>query len=89
MAERIVNAAGWNIALQPRVSFTEHPAPPAFRFPFTVPDRLWRLQAPACFRTIKFFDQEPYPPRELRAEAKRLNEKANRLFDLDGETSSF
>ena len=56
VAERIVNAAGWNIALQPRVSFTEHPAPPGFRFPFTVPDRLWRLEAPACFRTIKFFD---------------------------------
>lgn len=55
-AERIVNAAGWNIALQPRVSFTEHPAPPGFRFPFTVPDRLWRLEAPGCFRTIKFFD---------------------------------
>jgi transcriptional regulator with XRE-family HTH domain len=56
VAERIVNAAGWNIALQPRVSFTQHPAPPGFRFPFTVPDRLWRLEAPACFRTIKFFD---------------------------------
>lgn len=56
VAERIVNAAGWNIALQPRVSFTEHPAPPGFRFPFTVPDRLWRLEAPACFRSIKFFD---------------------------------
>lgn len=56
VAERIVNAAGWNIALQPRVSFTAHPAPPGFRFPFTVPDRLWRLEAPACFRTIKFFD---------------------------------
>lgn len=56
VAERIVNAAGWNIALQPRVSFTEHPAPPGLRFPFTVPDRLWRLEAPACFRTIKFFD---------------------------------
>jgi len=56
VAERLVNAAGWNIALQPRVSFTEHPAPPGFRFPFTVPDRLWRLEAPACFRTIKFFD---------------------------------
>ncbi|GAB3195278.1 hypothetical protein GCM10027062_01910 [Nocardioides hungaricus] len=56
VAERIVNAAGWNIALQPRVSFTEHPAPPGFRFPFTVPDRLWRLEAPACLRTIKFFD---------------------------------
>ncbi len=56
VAERIVNAAGWNSALQPRVSFTEHPAPPGFRFPFTVPDRLWRLEAPACFRTIKFFD---------------------------------
>lgn len=56
VAERIVNVAGWNIALQPRVSFTEHPAPPGFRFPFTVPDRLWRLEAPACFRTIKFFD---------------------------------
>lgn len=51
-----MNAAGWNIALQPRVSFTEHQAPPGFRFPFTVPDRLWRLEAPACFRTIKFFD---------------------------------
>lgn len=56
VAERIVNAAGWNIALQPRVRFTEHPAPTGFRFPFTVPDRLWRLEAPACFRTIKFFD---------------------------------
>lgn len=56
VAERIANAAGWNIALQPRVSFTEHPAPEGFRFPFTVPDRLWRLEAPACFRTIKFFD---------------------------------
>lgn len=56
VAERIVNAAGWNIALQPRVTFTEHPAPPGFRFPFTIPDRLWRLEAPACFRTIKFFD---------------------------------
>lgn len=56
VAERIVNAAGWNIALQPRVTFTEHPAPPGFRFPFTVPDRLWRLEAPTCFRTIKFFD---------------------------------
>lgn len=56
VAERLVNAAGWNIALQPRVSFTEHPAPPGFRFPFTVPDRLWRLEAPTCFRTIKFFD---------------------------------
>jgi transcriptional regulator with XRE-family HTH domain len=56
VAERIVNAAGWNIALQPRVTFTEHAAPPGFRFPFTVPDRLWRLEAPACFRTIKFFD---------------------------------
>lgn len=56
VAERIVNAAGWNIALQPRVSFTEHPPPPGFRFPFTIPDRLWRLEAPACFRTIKFFD---------------------------------
>ena len=56
IAERIVIAAGWNIALQPRVSFTEHPPPPGFRFPFTVPDRLWRLEAPACFRTIKFFD---------------------------------
>lgn len=56
VAERIVNAAGWNVALQPRVSFTEHPAPPGFRFPFTVPDRLWRQEAPACFRTIKFFD---------------------------------
>lgn len=33
-----------------------HPLPPGFRFPFTVPDRLWRLEAPACFRTIKFFD---------------------------------
>lgn len=56
VAERLVNAAGWNIALQPRVSFTEHPAPPGFRFPFVVPDRLWRLEAPMCFRTIKFFD---------------------------------
>lgn len=56
VAERIVNAAGWNIALQTRVSFSEHQAPPGFRFPFTVPDRLWRLEAPACFRTIKFFD---------------------------------
>ena len=56
VAERIVNAAGWNIALQPRVSFTEYPTPPGFRFPFTVPDRLWRLEAPVCFRTIKFFD---------------------------------
>ena len=56
VAERIVNAAGWNVALQPRVSFTEHPAPEGFRFPFTVPNRLWRLEAPACFRTIKFFD---------------------------------
>jgi len=55
-AERIANAAGWNIALQPRVSFIEHPAPERFHFPFTVPDRLWRLEAPACFRTIKFFD---------------------------------
>lgn len=51
-----MNAAGWNIALQPRVSFTEYPAPPGFRFPFTLPDQLWRLEAPACFRTIKFFD---------------------------------
>lgn len=56
VAERLVNAAGWNIALQPRVSFTEHPTPPGFRFPYTVPDRLWRLEAPTCFRTIKFFD---------------------------------
>jgi transcriptional regulator with XRE-family HTH domain len=56
VAERIVNAAGWNIALQPRVTFTEYPAPPGFRFPFTVPDRLWRLEAPACFRSVKFFD---------------------------------
>lgn len=56
VTERLVNAAGWNLALQPRVSFTEHPAPRGFRFPFTVPDRLWRLEAPACFRTIKFFD---------------------------------
>lgn len=56
VAERIVNAAGWNIALQPRVSFTEHPAPPGFEFPFTVPGRLWRLEAPACFRTIRFID---------------------------------
>ena len=56
VTERIVNAAGWNIALQPRVTFTEHPAPPGFRFPFTVPDRLWRLESPACFRSIKFFD---------------------------------
>lgn len=56
VAERIVNAAGWNMALQPRVRFTEYPAPPGFRFPFTVSDRLWRLEAPACFRTIKFFD---------------------------------
>ena len=56
VAERIVNAAGWNVALQPRVSFTEHPAPEGFRFPFTVPNRLWRLEAPACFRTIEFFD---------------------------------
>lgn len=44
VAERIVNAAGWNIALQPRVSFIEHAAPSGFRFPFTVPDRLWRLE---------------------------------------------
>lgn len=56
VAERIVNAAGWNVALQPRVGFTKHPAPLGFRFPFTVPDRLWRLEAPTCFRTIKFFD---------------------------------
>ena len=42
--------------MQPRVSFTEHPAPDGFKFPFTVPDRLWRLEAPACFTTIKFFD---------------------------------
>ncbi len=56
VAERILRVAGWNLALQPRVSFTEHPAPAGFRFPFTVPDRLRRLEAPACFRTIKFFD---------------------------------
>jgi transcriptional regulator with XRE-family HTH domain len=56
VAERLVNAAGWNLALQPRVNFTEHPAPPGFRFPYTVPDRLWRLEAPTCLRTIKFFD---------------------------------
>lgn len=53
---RIVNAAGWNLALQPRVSFTEYPAPDGFKFPFTVPDRLWRLETPACFRAIMFFD---------------------------------
>lgn len=56
VTERILRVAGWNLALQPRVSFTEHPAPAKFRLPFTVPDRLWRLEAPACFRTIKFFD---------------------------------
>ena len=53
---RLVNAAGWNLALQPRVSFTEHAAPTGFEFPFTIPNRLWRLEAPTCFRTIKFFD---------------------------------
>lgn len=56
VTERILRVAGWNLALQPRVSFTEHPAPAGSRYPFTVPDRLWRLEAPACFRTIKFFD---------------------------------
>jgi len=56
VAVRLLQACGWNLALQPRVSFTEHPAPDGFKFPFTVPDRLWRLEAPACFTTIKFFD---------------------------------
>jgi hypothetical protein len=53
---RLLHACGWNLGLQPRVSFTEHPAPEGFRFPFNVPDRLWRLEAPACFRTIKLID---------------------------------
>jgi transcriptional regulator with XRE-family HTH domain len=56
VAVRLLQACGWNLGLQPRVSFTEHSAPEGFRFPFTVPDRLWRLEAPACFRTIWFFD---------------------------------
>lgn len=51
-----MNAAGWNIALQPRVTFTEHPAPPGFRFPFTVPDRLWRLEAPHASGQSSFVD---------------------------------
>src|SRR5680860_777166 len=46
VATRLLQACGWNLGLQPRVSFTEHPAPEGFRFPFTMPDRLWRLEAP-------------------------------------------
>lgn len=56
VAVRLLQACGWNLGLQPRVSFTEYPAPEGFRFPFTVPDRLWRLDAPGCFRTVHFYD---------------------------------
>jgi transcriptional regulator with XRE-family HTH domain len=56
VTERLLQAAGWNLALQPRVTFTGHPTPPGHRFPFYVPDRLWRIEVSACFRTIHFVD---------------------------------
>jgi transcriptional regulator with XRE-family HTH domain len=56
VTERLLQAAGWNLALQPRVTFSEHPAPTGHRFPFYVPDRLWRIEVPTCFRTIHFID---------------------------------
>lgn len=54
VTERLVQAAGWTLALQPRVTFTEYPKPPGHRFPFYVPDRLWRIEVPGCFRTIHY-----------------------------------
>lgn len=61
-----------------------HRAPSATGIPVsvhTVPDRLWRLEAPACFRRIKFFDlidednDEFWRDRSLGADRKLVYER--------------
>jgi transcriptional regulator with XRE-family HTH domain len=80
VAQRLVQVAGWNLGLQPRVTFTAHPMPPGHLFPFFVPDRLWRIEVPACFRTIHFVDlldedcHQVWWDLSNRAERKRVYE---------------
>lgn len=50
VVERIVNNSGFDLALEPRVMFTTHSG--ARGEPFSVPDRLWRLDTAAAFATV-------------------------------------
>lgn len=90
---RLLQTCGWNLGLQPRVSFTEYPAPEGFRFSFTVPNRLWRLEAPACFRTIHFYEDNDkrWWNLSIRADRKLVYERlltygdeAHLMLYLDG-----
>lgn len=49
-AERIVEAAGFELALQPRIAFTDHFT--RHNRPFSVANRLWRLPLDRAFATV-------------------------------------
>ena len=79
VAERIVNASGYDIDLRPRVAFTTHTG--ARGEPYVVPDRLWRLDVADAVATVVL-------PRHLYwsgpSRAYRLSERRDRY----GRTSS-
>lgn len=61
VAERILHSLGFDLALQPRVTFREVHGD--LGRTYLVPDQLWRVEPPACFAPVDGQDAEGKPRR--------------------------
>jgi hypothetical protein len=57
VVERILHTLGYDLGLQPRVTFREVPGEPGARS-FLVPDQLWRVDPPDCFAPLTIRDSD-------------------------------
>ena len=73
VAERLVWAAGSDLAMTTLVDFSEHPATGDGDRVFYVPDRLWRVEVPQCFAKVEL--DERVWDLGVRADRKQLYER--------------
>ena len=78
VAERILEAAGYELALVTKVRFDRHVSPGVY--PFWVPDRLWRGRLPECFVKVHLNDDTRF--RGTRRFGLRKRPQRRRMYEM-------
>jgi len=78
VVERIIEAAGYELALVTKVRFEEHFSRGVH--PFWVPNRLWRGRLPECFAKVRLVDDTRF--RGVRRFDLRKRPQRKRMYEL-------
>ena len=78
VVERIIEAAGYELALVTKVKFAHHSSPGVY--PFWVPDRLWRGRLPECFVKVHLDDDTHF--RGTRRFDLRKRPQRKRMYEM-------